>query len=209
MLQSDWLGPKVIGTSDGMWGLVDGVNDAGLALLLTFGGRREVGVGFGVPMILRYVLQTYETAKEAEAVLGRVPVHMSYNVTVIDAKRRYLTAYMSPDRRTTITHAVVATNHQERVEWSSHARLTATVERERFPLQRLTLHVEPAEKFVGAFLKPPLYSLAFGQGFGTLYTAVYKPAERLMELRWPGEVWQLPLETPVHGGRIIAYPEVA
>ncbi|MEZ5912154.1 MAG: hypothetical protein R3D84_07965 [Paracoccaceae bacterium] len=31
--------------SDGLWGLVDGVNDAGLVVSLTFGGRREVGEG--------------------------------------------------------------------------------------------------------------------------------------------------------------------
>ncbi len=180
VLQTDWLGRRVVGVSDGMWGLVDGMNDAGLAVSLTFGGRREVGEGFGVPLVLRYVLQTCDTAEAAGRALARIPVHMSYNVTVVDAERRYLTAYMSPDRGTAITHAAVATNHQERVEWSSHARFTATVERERFLLQRLTLHVEPAERFVGAFLRPPLYSLAYDQGFGTLYTAVYRPAERTM-----------------------------
>ncbi len=134
--------------SDGLWGLVDGMNDAGLALSLTFGGRRVVGDGFGVPLILRYVLQTCETAEEAGAVLARVPTHMSYNVTVLDRSRRYLTAMMAPDRPAVITHAAVATNHQEAVEWVSHARFTATVERERFLLQRLTLHRDPQEKFI-------------------------------------------------------------
>ena len=110
---------------------------------------------------------------------------MSYNVTVLDAHRHYATAYMSPDRKTTITHAAVATNHQEKVEWASHARFTATVERERYLLNRLTLHVETQEKFIGAFLKPPLYSTAFSEGFGTLYTAVYRPRSGEMELRWP------------------------
>ena len=32
---------------DCLWGLLDGVNDAGLALSLTFGGRPQVGAGFG------------------------------------------------------------------------------------------------------------------------------------------------------------------
>jgi predicted choloylglycine hydrolase len=209
VMATRWCGRRVIGTSDGMWGLVDGMNDAGLALSLTFGGRREVGTGFGVPIILRYVLETCETAEEAGRALARLPTHMSYNVTVVDAQRRFLTAYMAPDRGTTITHAAVATNHQERVEWSSHARFTATVERERFLLHRLTLHVEPDEKFVGAFLRPPLYSLAFGAGFGTLYTAVYRPAERRMELRWPGTQWSLPLDGPVEGSQRIVYPQAA
>lgn len=209
VLRTEWDGRTVIGTSDGMWGLVDGMNDAGLAVSLTFGGRRAVGEGFGVPLILRYILQTCETAEQAGRALARLPTHMSYNVTVVDAGRHYLTAYMSPDRGTTITHAAVATNHQERVEWSGHARFTATVERERYLLQRLTLHVEPPEKFVAAFLRPPLYSIAFGAGFGTLYTAVYRPAARMMELRWPGTEWPLPLAGPVEGSRRVIYPEAA
>jgi predicted choloylglycine hydrolase len=209
VLQSDWGGRKVIGTSDGMWGLVDGMNDAGLAVSLTFGGRQVVGDGFGVPIILRYILQTCETAEDAGKALARIPTHMSYNVTVVDADRRFLTALMSPDRGTSITHAAVATNHQERVEWSSHARFTATVERERYLLQRLTLHVEPEEKFISAFLKPPLYSVAFGAGFGTLYTAVYRPALREMELRWPGSSWKLSLDDEISGARRITYPQAA
>jgi predicted choloylglycine hydrolase len=209
VLYTDWNGRRVVGTSDGMWGLVDGINDAGLAVSLTFGGRQVVGDGFGVPLILRYVLQTCATTEEAGKALARIPTHMSYNVTVVDEERRFLTAYMSPDRGTTITRAAVATNHQDRVEWSSHARLTATVERERFLLQRLTLHVEPAEKFIGAFLKPPLYSVAFGAGFGTLYTAVYRPLKRELVLAWPGAEWRHCLFHPSIETRTIRYPQAA
>lgn len=189
VLKSNWNGRGVIGTTDGLFGLVDGMNDAGLAASLTFGGRRQVGIGFGVPLILRYILQTCTSTHEAGEVLKRVPCHMSYNVTVLDAERRYLTAYLSPDRGTVLTHAAVATNHQERVEWSSHARFTATVERERYLLQRLTLHPETQERFVGAFLKPPLYSTAFSSGFGTLYTAAYRPKARALDVHWPRRVW--------------------
>ncbi|SFU13012.1 C45 family autoproteolytic acyltransferase/hydolase [Sedimentitalea nanhaiensis] len=191
VLNTNWQGRRVIGTSDGLWGLVDGMNAAGLALSLTFGGRRVVGEGFGVPLILRYVLQTCSTTAEAQEALGRIPTHMSYNVTVLDRKRNYLTAMMAPDRAAVMTHAAVATNHQEAVEWVSHARFTATVERERFLLHRLTLHRDPQEKFIEAFLKPPLYSTAFSAGFGTLYTAVYRPRKLEMEIRWPGTVWPM------------------
>ncbi len=191
VLRTAWDGRVVLGTSDGLWGLVDGINDTGLAISLTFGGRRVVGNGFGVPLILRYVLQTCETAEEAGAALARIPTHMSYNVTVVDRHRHFRTVMMAPDRPARVTHAAVATNHQDKVEWDSHARLTATVERERFLLQRLTLHVEPEEKFIRAFLRPPLYSTAFAQGFGTLYTAVYRPRVGQMELRWPQAVWPL------------------
>jgi len=206
-IHTAWDGRQVVGTSDGLFGLVDGMNDAGLAVSLTFGGRQVVGDGFGVPLILRYVLQTCETTEEAVAVLSRVPCHMSYNVTVLDAKRRYATAYMSPDRGTTITHAAVATNHQEKVEWASHARFTATVERERFLLHRLTLHVDTQERFIGAFLKPPLYSTAFDQGFGTLYTAIYRPRLGEMELRWPVGVWGLSVNGFADAAWRVSVPE--
>jgi predicted choloylglycine hydrolase len=209
VLRTAWQGRRVIGSSDGMWGLVDGMNDAGLVASLTFGGRRVVGEGFGVPLILRYVLQTCVNTAQAVRALKRIPTHMSYNVTVVDAKRHFATVYLSPDRAARVTHAAVATNHQERVEWSSHARLTATVERERYLLKRLTLHLEPAERFVAAFLKPPLYSTAFDIGFGTLYTALYRPWDLQMELRWPGTAWILPIDGPLGGARRIAYPRAA
>ncbi|MEM8597895.1 MAG: C45 family peptidase [Pseudomonadota bacterium] len=209
VLQTGWDGRRVIGMSDGMWGLVDGMNDAGLSVSLTFGGRLVVGDGFGVPLILRYVLQTCETAEEAGRALARIPCHMSYNVTVVDAERRYLTAYLAPDRPPVLSHSAVATNHQERVEWASHARFTATVERERFLLQRLTLHREPEETFTAAFLKPPLYSVAFAQGFGTLYTAVYRPRLGTMEIRWPGTAWPFSFNAFPEGARDVRYPEPA
>ena len=207
ILATGWQGHRVVGTSDGLFGLVDGMNDAGLVVSLTFGGRQAVGEGFGVPLILRYILQTCDTAEEAGRVLARVPSHMSYNVTVLDRDRRYLTAYLAPDRETQITRTPVATNHQERVEWSSHARFTATVERERFLLQRLQLHPETRERFIGAFLRPPLYSTAFDQGFGTLYTAAYRPRAGKMEVHWPGTRWDLALDRFEEGTRTIVFPE--
>lgn len=209
ILRSEWQGRAVLGMTDGLFGLVDGMNDAGLAVSLTFGGRREVGEGFGVPLILRYILQTCATTAEAGAVLARIPSHMSYNVTVLDRDRRYLTAYLAPDRETILTRAAVATNHQERVEWVGHANFTATVERERFLLQRLTLHVDPEDKFIGAFLRPPLYSTAFSRGFGTLYTAAYRPARGLLDVHWPGSVWPLSLDAFAQGGRSIVVPSQA
>ena len=206
VLRTRWGGRGVIGQSDGLFGLVDGMNDAGLAVSLTFGGRRAYGTGFGVPLILRYVLQTCTTAEEAGAVLSRVPCHMSYNVTVLDARRRYLTAFLAPDRPPAIPAVAVATNPQERVEWSSHARLTASVERERFLLQRLTLHPETQEKFVAAFLKPPLYSLAFARGFGTLYTAAYRPAEGRLDLVWPDLTWSKSFDGFTEDAMTVSYP---
>lgn len=209
LLRTRWQGRRVIGMSDGMFGLIDGMNDAGLALSLTFGGRREVGEGFGIPLILRYILQTCETLAEAEAVLRRVPCHMSYNVTVLDSRRHYFTAYLTPDRPAIVSQVPVATNHQERVEWSSHARFTATVERERFLLNRLTMHPETQDRFIRVFLRPPLYSTAFDSGFGTLYTAAYRPDEGEMQLWWPQHVWTHGLERFETESQFVLIPDAA
>lgn len=207
LLHTAWQERRVIGMADGMFGLLDGMNDAGLAVSLTFGGRREVGIGFGVPVILRYILQVCRTVGEAIEVLQRVPCHMSYNVTVLDGSGRFVTAYLTPDRPTVFAATPVATNHQERVEWSNHARFTATLERERFLLNRITLHSETQERFIGAFLKPPLYSTAFSSGFGTLYTATYKPLEGIVELRWPHHVWTQSFENFSSTTQIVVVPD--
>jgi predicted choloylglycine hydrolase len=206
LLNTRWNGRQVIAMSDCLWGVVDGMNDAGLALSLTFGGRRVSGEGFAVPLVLRYILEFCERTAEAAEVLRSVPVHMAYNVTLVDREGHHLTAYLSPDRPPLITSAAVATNHQERVEWHEHARATATVERERYLLRRLTLHDEPAPRFVAAVLKPPLYSTAFERGFGTLYTAVYRPRRGTLELHWPGGRWQQGFRTFEEGARSIRYP---
>ena len=79
-----YAGRRVLGMLDCLWGLLDGVNDAGLAVSLTFGGRPQVGEGFGIPLVIRYVLQTCRTTEEAMRILRRIPVHMSYNVTTLD-----------------------------------------------------------------------------------------------------------------------------
>lgn len=206
IFHSAWNGRRVIGMSDGMFGLVDGMNDRGLAVSLTFGGRTIVGDGFGVPIILRYILEFCDDVKDATEALTSIPCHMAYNVTVVDKTGKYATVHLSPDREALVTDHRVATNHQERVEWHRHARATATVERERFLLQRLTLHDEPAHRFIGAFLKPPLYSTAFANGFGTVYTAVYWPKKGIAEYRWPNVEWTQRIKSPVEGKRHIRFP---
>jgi predicted choloylglycine hydrolase len=40
VFSSAFTGRRVIGSSDCLWGLLDGMNDAGLAISLAFGGRR-------------------------------------------------------------------------------------------------------------------------------------------------------------------------
>lgn len=206
VLKSAWGDRSVMGTADCLIGLVDGINDAGLSVSLTFGGRRVVGPGFGIPIVLRHLLESCETAEQAVQILTSVPTHMSYNVTVLDAQRKCFTVYLSPDRQPVVSNAPVATNHQEGMEWLAHARETRTVERERFLLTRLVLHEESEQRFISHFLRPPLYSLAFARGFGTLYTAALYPRKGEMSYLWPQGEWHLSLENFEEGQRLVTYP---
>lgn len=205
-LRTQWrTGRTVMGMSDCLIGLLDGINNAGLSVSLTFGGRRIVGEGFGIPIILRYVLETCDTAAQAGKAIARIPCHMAYNVTALDRHGAHVTVMVSPGREARITNAAVATNHQASVVWRSHARATASVERERFLLERLTSHPEPADRFVAAFLRPPLYSLAFDRGFGTLYTSELWPGRGETLLRWPSGAWRFNLDDFVEDERVIHY----
>ena len=76
LLHSAWTGRRVMGMVEFIWGLSDGINDAGLSIALAYGGRQETGRGFGITTILRYVLETCKTVSEALRVLQRVPSHM-------------------------------------------------------------------------------------------------------------------------------------
>ena len=123
--------------SDCLWGLLDGVNDAGLAISLTFGGRRDVGDGFAIPLVVRYVLETCDTVAQAREALARIPVHAPQNLTLLDRSGEYLTAYVGPGRPAEFHALAATTNHQGKVEWPEYAQAIRTVERERCVLALL------------------------------------------------------------------------
>ena len=188
-----YTGRRVLGMLDCLWGLLDGVNDSGLAISLTFGGRREVGEGFGIPLVIRYVLEVCGTVDEAVQVLCRVPVHMSYNVTVLDRSSRWATVYVAPDRPARVTSAAVTTNHQGSVEWAPYVAAIRSVDRAQ-RLEDLLAHGTDVSGIIAACLRSPLYATRFHEGFGTLYTAEYRPVEGIARYHWPGRTWEHSLD---------------
>ena len=200
---SELTGRRVLGMSDCLWGLLDGMNEDGLAVSLAFGGRRTVQEGFGIPLVVRYLLETCATTAEAVATLGRLPVQAAYNLTLLDRGGVAATARVAPGRAPVLGPAAVATNHQEIVEWEEHARVTASVEREARMLELLADPATAERAFVGAFLASPLHSHAYGSGFGTLYTAVHRPAAGTVEYRWPGAAWRQSLDAFEEGSRTV------
>jgi predicted choloylglycine hydrolase len=68
VLASSWTGTQVLAMVDCLWGAVDGINAHGLAVALAFGGREAVGPGFGIGLVVRYVL---EVARDVADAVGR------------------------------------------------------------------------------------------------------------------------------------------
>ncbi|MBZ0268467.1 hypothetical protein K8I85_09960 [bacterium] len=189
ILRTNWTGTRVVASIDCLWGVLDGLNEHGLCVALSFGGRRVVGRGFGIPLVLRYVLERCRTTAEASEVLLRVPSHMSYNVSILDAAGSHAVAYLAPDRRPAVLPIAVATNHQYQVEWTRHDKRTKSAERERLLEDRLADPGLGARAFVDGFLQPPLFATQYRRAFGTLYTATYDPTSRTVEYLWPHDRW--------------------
>jgi predicted choloylglycine hydrolase len=189
-----WTGRRVLGMSDCLWGLLDGVNDVGLAVSLTFGGRRDVGEGFAIPLVVRYLLETCDTVAAAREALARIPVHAPQNLTLLDRSGAHVTAYVGPGRPVEFHDVPATTNHQGRVEWPEYARAIRTVEREECLLTLLGDESMARERFIAAFLEPPLHNTNYARGFGTIYTAAYYPADGRAEYRWPGFTWEQALD---------------
>ena len=185
----------VIGMQDSAWGLLDGMNGDGLAAALAFGGRRAIGQGFGIPLVIRYILETCSTVADACAVLARVPVHMGYSVTLIDKSRAHATVFVNPDRPIDVVDDAATTNHQHQVEWDDYAALTHTVERQLALQQYLADPAMTRRKLMAHFLKAPLFSQQYFRSFGTLYTAAYDVARRQVRLAWPTKQVQASFRT--------------
>lgn len=190
ILLTNYAGRRVLGTGDCLWGLLDGINEDGLAATLTFGGSRTVGTGFGISILIRYLLETCTTVAEALAVLDRVPVHMAYNVTVLDAHGDAATVFIGPGRPPQHVDPVVVTNHQEHQATEQFAKLSHSRDRETAIRAALQDEGDEADA-IRAFLEAPTYNRHFEHQFGTLYTAVMRPADRCVDYRWPSSLWRM------------------
>lgn len=190
-LRTHWQGRTILGMADCAWGLVDGMNDAGLAIATAFGGRRVVGSGFGIGLVIRYLLTVCSTTAEVAARLESLPVQMSYNLGVVDATADARMLAIAPDRPVWQLPGLSAANRQGETEWPEHADYCGTVDRE-WALTRLLDGPEVTEAALEeAFVHPPLHRPLDASTWGTVYTAVYTRGG--LTLRWPDDSWHVPL----------------
>ena len=187
---------RVLGTSDLLWGLLDGMNEDGLAISLTFGGRPGSGEGFGIPIVLRYVLETCATVEQAVSALQRIPVSQSYNVALVDTIGSHAMVFVAPGQPAVVSRLEATTNHRlDQVEHpATAARLNSVGRLTR--LDQLRADDASAEQLVAAMLQPPLRNDQFEIGFGTLYTAKYEPAAGTATWYWPQTSWTRCFDDP-------------
>ncbi|MEH0548787.1 C45 family autoproteolytic acyltransferase/hydrolase [Streptomyces sp. B21-105] len=193
IVSSHFLRP-VIGMQDAAWGLLDGMNDAGLAVSLTFGGRLVHGPGFAILIVLRYLLETCTTVDEAVARLKSLPVAIPQNVTLIDPEQAR-TVFVGPDIPLTEAPDACAANHQ-------HLPVPDEQEKSSRTQERLNA-VRAAGTDVAAMLEPPLYQSAYEERLGTVYTARYRPSEGRVVYHWPGESWEQSFDAFAPGSRTV------
>ena len=79
------------------------------------------------------------------------------------------------------------------MEWAPYAAAIRTVERQQH-LEELLAAGADVPGIVAACLRSPLYATRFHQGFGTLYTAEYRPAEGIARYHWPDRTWEHSLD---------------
>lgn len=184
-------GGWILGSDEVGWGYIDGLNDRGLAVSITFGGRFVAGEGFAVPVIVRYLLKTCATTAEGVAKLKALPHRLAQNLTLVDRSGETAVVYTSPDEGVIVAEGTVAcTNHQGRVAVPRHAQFTRTVERlEHLERQGGALSIE-------TFLQRPLYNTNFREHFGTMYTVEYDPVAGTAQYAWPDRRLLLTPESP-------------
>ncbi len=194
IVSTRYAGRRVIGMGDCLWGLLDGMNDAGLAVSLAYGGRPGAGDGFAVPIVLRYLLETADSVAAARDTLRRIPVAMSYNL--VDRAGDATTAFVAPGLAPEFRDDRVATNHRGRVpEHAERAGRLSSVPRQR-ALETVVATAPGPERTIEAMLAPPLYNREYSRAFGTLYTAAYRPAAGVVDYCWPGLRWRRGFDDP-------------
>jgi len=201
-LHTMWNGTAVLSMSDCVWGALDGVNGHGLAVALAFGGRKVVGAGFGIGLVLRYLLQVARTVDEALAILARVPVQLAHNVAVLDRTGRAAIARVCPDRPLQLAPTLAAGNRQGPTEWPEHAAFCGTQERERALEQLLDQAGSTLPALLERFLAPPLHRPPGVHAWGTVYAAAYDADALTMDLLWPDDSWRLSLADFAEGERV-------
>jgi predicted choloylglycine hydrolase len=198
VLRSRWNGRTIVGTAEGVTGYLDGVNDAGLACAITFGGSHVYGRGHSILAITRCLLESCGTVAEASARVKGLTCAWSQNLLLLDAAGNSAVARLAPDRPTRVEHGRAVTNHQSDAEARDNSMLR----------WRAADGLEgDAEAVAAAFFRPPIYGTDDAGWMATIYTALYRPGAGAVEYRWPGQPsWTQSVDRFTPGERMVRMP---
>ena len=190
LMRSKFGQRQVIAMLDCMSGVLDGINSDGLAVSMSFGGREEFGEGFGISILLRYLLEFAGDVKEACELIRRVPVQGAYNIMLLDREAHFETVELDAGREPEFVANPVSTNHQTDSSWPLYENKVLTHERFQHLHNVIADRQHSATEFAREFLHSPLYHNRFARGFGTLYDAVFYPQRLGCDYFWPENSWQ-------------------
>jgi predicted choloylglycine hydrolase len=194
LMRSEFDQRAVIAMIDCMSGVLDGINEDGLAVSMSFGGREEFGDGFGITLLLRYLLEYAGNVKEAIELVKDIPIHGAYNVTLLDRNADFVTIAIAAGETSIVTPSAIATNHQRGSSWPRYEDKVKTAQRFEHLSNMVAQEQHSVEGFAQQFLQPPLFNTQFGRGFGTLYTAAYYPCRGECHILWPHNSWRFNFE---------------
>lgn len=184
VMLSAWGEKKVLGMTDCLWGILDGINEDGLACSLNFGGHGVKGDGFGITIVLRYLLETCSNVAQAIDKLSSIPVHLDYTVALADATGEHATVYLSPEHSPVVTKHLVSANHQQQFVDENELFLPDSIAR-LAKLEYISRYYSEPHTVASQFLQPPLYRSHQDYRYGTLYTSMYDCANKQAHYIWP------------------------
>ncbi len=196
---------RVIAMTDCMTGVLDGINEDGLAISMAFGGSREFGEGFSITLVLRYALEYCSRVAEVYEVINETPVNGAYNIALVDRHGGYGTVVVTPGERATMSIDPVSTNHQAGSHWRQYAEAVKTVERFDYLQEVVARNRDSTDAFAARFLEPPLFQNQYARGFGTIYTAAYYPCRGEAHYLWPDNRLVLGFENFFEATRELAF----
>ncbi|MFS8099746.1 carcinine hydrolase/isopenicillin-N N-acyltransferase family protein [Lentzea alba] len=103
---------RVLGTTSGLWGLLDGMNENGLAVSLTSGATLRHDVGLSGPILVRHLLEQCTTVAEVDLAMRSWRTATTHDLAVLDAegnRTAYRVAPRTPTRRGLTQHWATTT----------------------------------------------------------------------------------------------------
>lgn len=174
-------GYATIGPAQRLTGRTDGMNEKGLTAGYNFVNRRRGGDGFIPTVILRMLLETCSTSKEAIDLIKEIPHRHTFNFVISDKTADSYVIEASP-RELVVIKNNYCTNHFESLTEDNRYHMADSLRRAAILERKREEQLTPAAVFqLFNQKKYNIYSEDYSNWAGTIHTSLYNPIK--------GEVW--------------------